>query len=491
MSVLRIGLQVLAITFLIPVVAQDEAKTVAPAETPAPAVEVPKVFKAGASMTDITPWLGTSLAGGMADRTANTINDELHVRSIVLDDGSNLLAIALVDSCMVERPIIDAAKERATAATQIPSGNMLIAATHSHSAGTCANVFQSDPDPEYTALVTRRIADGITLAWQTRVPAKIGWGSGSVPDEVFNRRWYMKEGTIGEDPFGKTNDKVRMNPPRASENLIGPAGPTDPEVAILALETADGKPLALLANYSLHYVGGVVGVSADYFAVFANRLTALLQADGAVPGFVGIMSNGTSGDINNIDFGSPATPPPPEGQMTYVGNKVAAEVYRQYGEIEFQDWVPLAAVHKEITLGVRKPTAEEVTEAQAILAAAAAENRSLQGLREYYANCTVDLADFPDTENLVLQAFQIGDLGIAAIPCEVFVEIGLTIKARSPFAQSFTIELANGYNGYLPTEAQHALGGYETWRAKSSHLDVKAANVIQQTILDLMWELKR
>lgn len=453
------------------------------------AQEDAKVFKAGASLSNITPWFGASLAGGMADRTATVVSDELNVRSIVLDDGTTQLAIALVDCCMVERPIIDAAKDRAHAATQIPQANMLVAATHSHSAGTCAHIFQSDADPAYTALVTRRIADGITRAWQNRVPAKIGWGSGSVPDEVHNRRWFMKEGTVGEDPFGKTDDKVKMNPPRANENLIEPAGPIDPEVAILALETVDGKPLALLANYSLHYVGGAPGISADYFAVFANRLTALLQADGAVPGFVGIMSNGTSGDINNIDFTIAAAPQRSEGQMAYVGNKVAAEVYRQYGEIEFQDWVPLAAVQKEITLGVRKPSPEEVTEAKALLAAA--EGRELRGLREIYANCTVDLADFPDTENLILQALKIGDLAIAAIPCEVFVEIGLAIKEQTPFGKTFTIELANGYNGYLPTEAQHPLGGYETWRAKSSHLEVKAATEIQQTVLELLAELKQ
>ena len=453
------------------------------------AEDAAKVFKAGTALADITPWFGSSIAGGMADRTVNRVNDNLHVRAIVLDDGTNQLAFAIVDCCMILRPIMDAAKERAETQTHIPASHMLVAATHSHSAGTCAHVFQSDPDPAYTDLVTRRIADAITEAWQGRVPAKIGWGSGSVPDEVHCRRWYMKEGTVPEDPFGKKNDTVKMNPPRASKDLIKPAGPIDPEVAFLALETADGKPLALLANYSLHYVGNVQGASADYFAVFANRITELLQADGAVPGFVGIMSNGTSGNINNIDFTKPGIKQAPCEQMTIVGNKVADEVYRNYGKVKFQDWVPLAAVQKEVTLGVRKPTSDEVAEAKTILAAA--NGRSLRGLREIYANETVDMAGYPDTEDLILQAFQIGDLGVAAIPCEVFTETGLSIKEKTPFSKSFTIELANGYNGYLPTEEQHPLGGSKTWRAKSSHLEVKAATVIQKTVLDLLGELKK
>ena len=452
------------------------------------AQEEAKVFQAGVSTSNITPWFGTSLAGSMTDRTARVVSDDLYVRSFVLDDGSNLLSISLVDCCMIERPVVDAAKERASAATGIPASNMLVAATHSHTAGTCAHVFQSDPDPEYTTFVSRRIADGITRAWQKRVPARIGWGSGSVPDEVFNRRWHLKEGTVREVPFGKNNDTVQMNPPRASENLIKPAGPTDPEVAILALKTVDGKPLGLLANYSLHYVGGVPGVSGDYFGVFANRIADLLGAD---DDFVASMSNGTSGDINNVNFAVPGIKRASGEQMHLVGNKVAAEVLRAYNYIEFQDWVPLKAVQKEVTLGIRKPTPEEVVEAKAILAKAQSENRALNSFREYYANCTVDLSEYPDTDDLILQALQIGDLGIAAIPCETFVEIGLAIKAKTPFEKSFTIELANGYNGYLPTEAQHALGGYETWRAKSSRLEVTAANVIQETILELLGELKQ
>jgi len=67
-----------------------------------------------------------------------------------------------------------------------------------------------------------------------------------------------------------------------------------------------------------------------------------------------------------------------------------------------------------------------------------------------------------------LQVHRIGGLNIAAIPCEVFVEIGLDLKATKPLEELFTISLANGYNGYPPTPEHHALGGYETWRARSS-----------------------
>lgn len=79
------------------------------------------------------------------------------------------------------------------------------------------------------------------------------------------------------------------------------------------------------------------------------------------------------------------------------------------------------------------------------------------------------MKDYPKQVPLIIQALRLGDLGIAAIPCEVFAETGLAIKQNSPFKQTFTIELANGYNGYLPTPEQHKLGGYETWRVRSNN----------------------
>ena len=89
------------------------------------------------------------------------------------------------------------------------------------------------------------------------------------------------------------------------------------------------------------------------------------------------------------------------------------------------------------------------------------------------------------TESVRLQAIRIGDIAIGAIPCEVFAETGLAIKKQSPACHTFVIELANGFHGYLPTPRQHELGGYETWPARSSRLEVAAADKIQDETLRL------
>ncbi len=442
-------------------------------------------FKAGAATSNISPWMGLSIAGHMQDRVVKHIHDELHVRSLVLDDGTTRLAFAVVDSCMVPKEIFDAAKRMVEEATGLPAEHMLMSATHTHEAPCSTSVFQTDPSKEYQQFLTMRIADAVQRAINNLAPARIGYGVGQLPDEIFNRRWRMKPGTIGPDPFGNDDEQVKMNPPRGSADLVEPAGPTDPAISFLAVQSTDGTPIALLANYSLHYIGGEGPghSSADYFGMFAGRIQQLLGADRQDPPFVGIMTNGTSGDINNINFRVPGERQGAYEQMRKVANKAAGEVFRAYQDVKFQDWAQLAAAQQQIELGVRKPDDAELARAKEIIAQAAGPE--MKTLPEIYARETVLLDDYPDTVPVILQAFRIGDVVISAIPCEVFVEIGLHLKEKNPLPNSFTIELANGYNGYLPTTEQHGWGGYETWRARSSYLEVEADQKIVATVLKL------
>jgi hypothetical protein len=215
----------------------------------------------------------------------------------------------------------------------------------------------------------------------------------------------------------------------------------------------------------------------------------LLHADRQDPPFVGIMSNGTSGDVNNIDFlGTQTRPTGPYAQIRAVADEVAKEVVRVYGTLHFQSAITLDSTQAELSLGVRKPSPAEVEQAREILAKAK-NPKQLETLPEVYAGETVQMAEYPDHKQVLLEAFRIGSLGIASIPCETFAETGLELKKKSALQPMFTIELANGYNGYLPTPEQHKLGGYETWRAKSSYLETEASTKITATLLDLITQL--
>ncbi|RUL85728.1 neutral/alkaline non-lysosomal ceramidase N-terminal domain-containing protein [Tautonia sociabilis] len=472
------------------------ARAIAPAAallialaSPSARADDPGPLRAGAATSNISPPLGSSLNGGMTDRSASTIHDELHARCLVLDDGRSRLALVVCDLCMIPRQIVLDAKAQIEEATGIPPDHVLISATHSHSCPTCAPVFQSETVAGYPEFLSRRISDGVRRALNNLEPAEVGSGAGSNDRQVFNRRWHMKPGTALPDPFGGT-DLVKMNPPAGSPDLDRPAGPIDPEVSILSVRSVAGRPIALLANYSLHYVGGTASggdVSADYFGMFADRVAQLLEADRLDPPFVGIMSNGTSGDINNINFREPRARLEPYEQMRLVANELAEEAVRVSKSLDYRSDLTLDARTTELQLGVRLPSEEDLSRARSILDAASGP--VMRTLEEIYARETLLLAEYPETVPATIQALRIGDLGIAAIPCEVFVEIGLQIKRESPFPRTFTISLANGYNGYLPTEAQHKLGGYETWRARSSYLEVGAASKITEAVLSLLGTL--
>ncbi|MAX25813.1 MAG: hypothetical protein CMJ19_15040 [Phycisphaeraceae bacterium] len=420
-----------------------------------------KLFKAGAATANITPPLGMAIVGGWGNPEAIHIHDELHARCLVLDDGSTKLVFVVVDNVHLRSDLLDEARKRIMDDTDIPVTNILISSTHTHSAVSGSGK-GSDSFDEYQKFLLSRFVDVVKIAINNMEPAKIGWGSVDVPEHLFVRRWKMKPGTPMPNPYGG-EDKVVMNPGR-SPNLLEQAGVPDPEVSFLSIQSKEGRPIALLANYSLHYVGWIPTghVSADYFAVFADRIQGLIGADRQDPPFVGIMSNGTSGDVSNIDFSSPRWDKEPYEQMYYVANDVANKVFGVYGEIQYQDWLELGAATEILSLSVRKVPKRLIRRSEEVLA----RPDTVEPIHRHevtYARRILSLNQMPDKIDITLQAFRIGSFGIAAIPFEVFAETGLEIKERSPFERSFTIELANGAFGYLPTPEQHKLGGYETW----------------------------
>lgn len=453
--------------------------------------QAPRVFKAGAAINDITPPLGLEIVGNFAPRPiAKQVHDALHVRCLVLDDGTTRLAFAVADTLSLARDVWDEAKAKVHEETGIPVSNLMFSATHTHS--SVAAVSNKDPAKDYRTLIISRIAEGVKLAAANLEPARVAWGAGSLPQYVFNRRWLLKEGVTNPNPFGGL-DRAVMNPSSSLQpKLLKPAGPANPEVYCLSVQALDGRQIALLANYWLHYVGGVVPeeVSADYFGEFCRRLGELLQSGSQQPPFVAILANGPCGDVNSNDYSgkTPAVKRAPYEKIKLVANDLAQEVLRVRQTMKYQDWVPLKAAAAELELGARRPTPETIAWAKDVMAKpkdASTKHR----LERPYAERTLAARDSKlDTIKAVTQAFRIGDLGIAAIPFEVFTETGLEIKARSPFRHTFTIELANGSNGYLPTPAQHDVGGYETWLG-TNRVEREASVKVTAKTLELLEQL--
>lgn len=431
-------------------------------------VEPEKVFRAGAQAIDITPKrFPISVNGMMQDRMATQAFDPLRARCLVLDDGRTRIAMAICDSLLISRELMDEAKALAQRTAGIPAERMLIAATHTHSAPTVTPVFQSEPDADYSRFLVEQIAAGIAQANQNLAPARVGWAVTQDPTQTYCRLWIVRH--PGANPFGAQTDRIVMHPGYRNPNCIEPAGPTDPTLTLLSVQSPDGRPIALLANYTMHYAQAEPYLSADYFGAFAEKLTKLIGAETVEPAFVAMMSNGAQGDAQCFDYGRPKQPRTRDS----VAESLARAAAAAYKRIEHHDWVPLALRERKLNLGVRLPSDSEIAAARQILEDT--QGRALKSLSEIYARETVLLGQYPWEVSVKLQALRVGGLGIVALPVEAYAITGLEIKRRSPLKPACVIGLANGYHGYMAPPEHHLLGGYSTWRARSSYLTPDSA----------------
>ena len=280
------------------------------------------------------------------------------------------------------------------------------------------------------------------------------------------------------DPFGAVTVRANMHPGYQNPDAIAPSGPVDPGISLLSIQTADGKPLALLANYSMHYFGSPF-VSSDYYGLFAANMARRIGASSGNGPFVAMMSQGTSGDQMWMDYGQPKSDITLERYAAAVTDVAYGAVQR----IEYRSSITLAMAEAKLRLGRRIPDGPRLDWARGLLAQMAGARPRNQP--EVYAREAQFLHDDPVRE-LKLQALRVGDLGIAAIPNEVFAITGLKLKAQSPLRPTFNIELANGAEGYIPPPEQHKLGGYTTWPARTAALEVEAEPRIVETLLTLL-----
>ncbi len=443
------------------------------------------VFRAGAHAIDIAPATFPVLVnGGFLESRASKIKDPIRAKCLVLDDGTTRLAIVVVDTCMMPRTVIDHAKSLAQAKTGIRTDRMLISATHTHSAPAAMGALGCPAAENYAKALPGLIADSIEGAARNLEPARIGWSSIVDDAHTYCRRWIRRPDKMLDDPFGGHTVRANMHPGYQNPDVIGPSGPVDPELNVLSIQSRSGRPIAVLANYSMHYYGAEP-ISADYYGRFATALTGLINAKTALPPFVGIMSQGTSGDQMWMDYGSLKKDP---GLDAYA-MEVARVAHRAYQSITYHEQVPLAMAETTLVLNRRIPGPERLAWAKEVVDRMNAQPRDQspapRNQSEVYAREAIYLHDEPRRE-LKLQAIRIGDLGITAIPNEVFAITGLKIKMQSPFDTTMNIELANGSEGYIPPPEQHRLGGYTTWPARTAGLEVQAEPRIVAGILSLL-----
>lgn len=405
-------------------------------------------FTVGTAKLDITPNLGCHLVGHFEDRVAEHIHDPLYVKAIAIADGEREIGLICLDLIDVPKWVIAEAKARIAERTGVSGDMVLISCTHTHTGPSAAEALGTPAEPEYAKALPTKIADAWVMAHNQKAPAEIARASGDCREEVHNRRWLMRDGT------------VRMNPGYLNPDAIRNAGPTDPQLGLLiARDPVTKKPLALYANLALHYVGNgkSLWVSADYFGYFAAAMQRIAGGD-----FLVVMANGTQGNINNCDFKRPGrTARDPYQQCERVANVVAAEAWKSWNLLRDEDFKAAGTVGASLIMvpfKARTATADQLAEAKRIQRHPDGVGRAEQ----LYAREVILLQDLPSEYEVPVHVLRVNDLGIVGLHGEVFVEIGLDTKSRSPFPQTMVVGLANGSTGYIATDKALDEGSYET-----------------------------
>lgn len=414
------------------------------------------MVRAGFGKVDITPASGMPLAGYAArEHPCAGVHDPLFARALVLEDAGRALAFVSVDVLGVPADFVRDVRARIAGRTGLAAEAVMVSSTHTHAGPVTVSTFFNPGeslDRVYMERLAEAIADAVSAAWTARRQARVGVGDARVTGIGSNRR---------------TADRL----------------PVDEQAGLLRVDGEDGRPLGVLINYACHPT--VLGsdnllASGDFPAFTVARVEERLGAGSFamfVNGAQGNVSVGHSSELSAIGV---VTPGRTFARAAEIGHRLADAVL---------DALPAVATAADIVLGSavasldlpfkdypspqetavalqQKRAAVEDLERRAAPPAALAPAKTARlyaSIENFYAGEAAALEGGP--LSIEIQAFRVGPALFAAVPLEVFVEIGLRIK-REAVHPLFVMGVTNGYFGYLPAKSDYAAGGYEVVSAK-------------------------
>jgi hypothetical protein len=437
-------------------------------------------LRIGVAEVEITPPLGYPMAGYYHERLATGVRDPLKAKAVVLLGEETQAALVVCDLTGIAVDLSTEVRRRVAEKTEIPASNVVVSATHSHTAPDYTkNLFEhlagkgdktkegSDPRQAYAGKLIAGVTEAVVQAHAAARPAVVRAGSAAQETPVsFNRRFVMRDGSV------QTWQSL-SNP-----QVVRPAGPIDPQIGLLEVRAAEtDQPLAVVSNFALHLdtVGGMEW-SADY-PFYIER--AVRESRG--PDVVSIFGLGCCGDINHVN------PAAKERNRTdLIGNALGATIRYHLPQLRKVEQPKLQFRSATVSLPLRDVTEAEAKRGADLLAAVrngvkaeffdqvtAYRNIILDHLRHQPPHV-------PPTEHISwgashtwqgigaslpveVNVITLGrDVAIVCLPGEVFVELGLAIKQGSPFPTTLVMELSQAVEtAYIPTRAAYAGGSYE------------------------------
>jgi hypothetical protein len=434
----------------------------------------------GAESVVITPTAGTPMAGYYSARAAEGVHDDLFAKALVMEKDEVKAVLVSLDLISTTREIVEEARREVAKTTGIPAANVMISATHSHtgpilsSRGVRESFLGGGTDlaQRYAAELPAKIARAVAQAEKALKPARLSVGRGKEETLAFNRRYHMKNGTVG------------WNPGKLNPNVLKPAGTIDPEVPVVYFESAEKKPLATYVKYAVHLdnIGGLQ-ISADMPYTLSRML-----AEFKGPDMVTVYTTGCCGDVNHLNVNW-AEPQKGHENAARMGIVLAAEVLRTWPHLKTVQPGALRVKHQTVQLPLSKITQDDVDKARDVvnrLKDAGAKKPTFLEQVQAFKVLDVQAREGKPTE-VEVQVVALGrDVAWVSLPGEIFVELGLTIKQDSPFLYTVLAELANGSVGYVPSRRAYPQGNYEVVSARCAE---GSGEILVETALKLLKEL--
>lgn len=432
-------------------------------------------LKVGVAESDITPPIGFPMAGYYHERLAEGAIDPLKAKAIVFRDGNTAAALVVCDLIGIATDLSREVRRRASMATGVPVRNIVIAATHSHTAPDYMKELylylgkeeQEKLRAEYIEKLIGGPVDAIRRAHAQALPSSLATGTATQTTPVaFNRRFVMRDGSV------RTWQRL-SNP-----EVVRAAGPIDPEIGLLAIRNPeDGTTRGILSNFALHLdtVGGMRW-SADYPYFIERTLRKAFGKD-----VISVFGTGCCGDINHVDPSSTN-----RNKADFIGESIGNSISGKIAEMTLVEDTRLTVRSQVVQLPLEDAALEEVQRAvQIIELAKRGENVEFLDHVTAYKKLILDqllhrephvktadhitwglsrsLAGIGPTLPVEVTVITIGqDVAIVCLPGEVFVELGLAIKQGSPFGTTIIVELSNAVETiYVPHRAAYAGGSYE------------------------------
>jgi hypothetical protein len=470
-------------------------------------------FGAGAAGAVVDPPLGLPMVGVVRrDRPAEARLGPLEVTAAVLESGETRAVLCGVDTLAIQSPEADALRADVAEATGAEPAGVLLNWNHTHHAppgglSVYGSFGERDVEPDggtaaYVRELHERIVETCRRAAERLEPAWPRWGHGRV-DEAINRRV--------RDPDGKVR---RIGWHRE--------GAVDLAVTALQALRPDGAPIVTLVSYGCHTVTTGIdypGYSPDY----PGPLRELVRS---VTGGECVFLQGAGGNVMpRIAFDNDCLEPARMGRRlglealhaladspgwparlveTSFGSGTVVTLFRW--EAVRAEPPALAAVEKRVEFPLLPlPSASEITAqreaAEAELAEAEARGATESELRILRFH-GLNWARRAEAEILSgaprtaapgsIHAVRIGDGAIVTGPGEIFTEIGLAVKARSPADVTLYAGYTNGCVSYFPTASEYPLGGYEpTYGNKTYGLPAQVAPECERLLVETGVELAR